>query len=162
MLEDLVNHIWDRVAAHNKQYVVGISGFGGSGKSTVAHKLSALVQPSAVIGVDNFYVLSKDVADSDWNCFDREQFRSAIVSSPSPVVFAEGVGIFHEDTVSLFDLRVWVDVDIETATERGMKRDREEQEINNDRKWLQVWKENELRFLEAHHPIEKVDFLLNN
>ncbi len=162
----LLQEISDRLEASDRSIVVAISGFGGSGKSTFARHLSEAIPGSVVVGVDQYYVKEKDVLDDDWNAFDRSKMRAEIgrlVSGSSVrLVICEGVGIFHPDTVDCFSVRIWVDTDLETATVRGMKRDREEQGHDHDHLWREIWEPVERRFEAKHDPKAKADYWLEN
>ena len=146
--------------------IVGISGYGGSGKSTLARELSNSIPRSVVIGVDHYYIKDQDVRDEDWNAFDRSEMRKEIeqqrMLGDTRLVICEGVGIFHPDTVDCFDIRIWVDTDLGTATIRGMKRDREEQGNDHDRLWREIWEPNERSFEAKHSPKEKAHFSVKN
>lgn len=161
---ELIELIRHQVEANKYQLVIGISGYGGSGKSTFARQLSEAIPGSVVVRVDQYYVKEKDVLDDDWNAFDRSKMRAEIdrLLSDSSVhlVICEGVGIFHPDTVDCFSVRIWVDTDLETSTLRGMKRDREEQGNDHDHLWREIWEPVERRFEAKHDPKGRADYLL--
>ena len=160
----LLQVIRDRIESSDRSIVVAISGYGGSGKSTFAREMSEAIPGSVVVGVDQYYVKEKDILDEDWNAFDRSRMRAEIcrLLSDSSVRLAicEGVGIFHPDTVDCFSVRIWVDTDLETATLRGMKRDREEQGNDHDHLWREIWEPVERRFETKHDPKAKADYLV--
>jgi uridine kinase len=160
----LVKEIHDRLDAQHGPLVVAISGYGGSGKSTLAREMSEAIPGSVVIGVDQYYIKEKDILDDDWNAFDRSKMRAEISRSLSDssirLVICKGVGIFHPDTVDSFSVRIWADTDLETATVRGMKRDREEQGHDHDHLWREIWEPVERRFEAKHDPKAKADFIV--
>ncbi len=160
----LLQEIRDRLESSDRSLVVAISGYGGSGKSTLAREISEAIPGSVVIGVDQYYVKEKDIVNDDWNAFDRSKMRAELgrLLSDASVRFiiCEGVGIFHPDTVDCFSLRIWFETDLETATLRGMKRDREEQGNDHDHLWREIWEPVERRFEAKHDPKSKADYLL--
>ena len=160
----LLQEVRDWLESSDRSLVIAISGYGGSGKSTFARQLSEAIPGSVVVGVDQYYVKERDILDDDWNAFDRSKMRAEIdrllLVPTASLVICEGVGIFHPDTVDRFSVRIWVDTDLETATLRGMKRDREEQGNDNDHLWREIWEPVERRFEAKHNPKAKADYLL--
>jgi uridine kinase len=169
--DDLLDEI-GRVRATSARVVVGISGFGGSGKSTLARRLVDAVPGSARIRGDDFIVpaLARE-RSADWAAIERmrlcrtvlEPFRSGHPGrfrrydwtsgdlgpeEPIPeadILVVDAVGLFHPDLDGLIDLGVWVDVDLETATERGKARDRQRGD-DDEHVWDDVWMPNERDF----------------
>ncbi len=160
--QSLIEHLQETILSTGEVLVVGISGYGGAGKSTFARTLSAEIPGSVVIGVDQFYVKEKDIVGDDWGCFDRGQMRQQIeaVKREATAIICEGVGIFHPDTVDYFLVRIWVNADLETATIRGMARDRDEQGQDHDRLWREIWEPNERRFEAKHDPKSRATHML--
>lgn len=158
--------------------VVGISGFGGAGKSTVAHDLSAHLPGSVLVPGDEFIRLRPPTTRSDdWSDMDRNRLLQQVllptqrgeagryqiydwdtqtlgewVPLTGSVVIVEGIGLFHPELVEHIDLRVWIDVDLDTATARGMWRD--ENVFRNPQVdlWEQVWKPNDADFFRRFQP----------
>jgi uridine kinase len=153
-----VRGLWESV---EKPLVLGISGYGGSGKSTFARQMSVAILGSVIIGVDDYYVKEKDVLDENWDAFDRSLMRAEIDRRLQDItvrlIICEGVGIFHPDTVDRFAIKIWVDTDLETATLRGMKRDREEQGNDHDHLWREIWAPVERAFEAKHDPKGRAD-----
>ena len=150
-LIEIIQHL----SEDNAFLVVAISGYGGSGKSTFARQLAAGIPGWVILAIDDYYA-PIPLPDDDWAAFDRSQLRSAIErqreSGGAKLVICEGVGLFHPDSLDLYDITIWVDVDLETATERGMKRDREEYHVDHDRLWREEWVPTEQRFEAKHNP----------
>ena len=161
--QDLIVQLQALAESGDQSVVIGISGYGGSGKSTFARDLSSQILDSFVIGVDQYYVLEKDALDDNWDCFDRSLMRGEVQRhlGRAKLIICEGVGIFHPDTADQFSIRIWVDLDLETATSRGMKRDREVQGQNHDHLWREIWEPNERRFEAKHDPRSKATHFLN-
>lgn len=152
--------------------VVGISGYGGSGKSTLArwltHNLPSCVR---VRGDDFLDPLLSNRRSQDWRGVDRARLAREVLGPfrrgepgqhrpydwthqrlaepvPNPegsVLVVDLVGLFHPQVCELLDVRVWMDVDLATATERGLARDAA---MGRDHRalWTDVWMPNEQDF----------------
>ena len=61
------------------------------------------------------------------------------------VLVVDLIGLFHPEILDLLDVRVWMDLDLPTATERGLQRDAE---LGRDHRalWRDVWVPNERDF----------------
>lgn len=173
----------EALRARSPRVVVGVSGFGGAGKSTLTRRLLAEVPDSARIRGDDFIVPSlARQRSSDWAAVERGRLRVEVLepfrdgrpgtfrpydwatgtrgpAEPLPdaaVLVVDAVGLFHPDLDGMLDLRVWVDVDLDTATERGRARDRRRGDADTD-VWDEVWAPNERDFAERHRPRESAD-----
>ncbi|MDE1924960.1 MAG: AAA family ATPase [Patescibacteria group bacterium] len=167
--------------------LIGVSGFGGAGKSTFARALGeALGAP--VIGVDSF--MKDRTADySRWEGIDYARLKAEVVvpflAGANPIryghfdwttngviktneiqhddiIIVEGVGLFRPELKDLFGYKVWVDCPVDEATRRGKKRDREEYKNPQDENWDGIWKRNDEEHFEAHSPKEAADFIFKN
>jgi uridine kinase len=152
--------------------VVGISGFGGSGKSTLATWLAQSVPGWVRVRGDDFLDPSRSHSRSpDWSGVDRVRLAREVLDPfrrgqpgqhqpydwaqrrlGAPVANPEGevlvvdlIGLFHPEILDLLDVRVWMDLDLPTATERGLQRDAE---LGRDHRalWRDVWVPNERDF----------------
>ena len=172
-----------RHRARSTRVVVGISGFGGSGKSTLARRLVDTVPRSVRIRGDDFIApaLARE-RSADWAAIERMRLRRTVLEpflswhpgrfrrydwgsgvlgpeEPIPeaeVLIVDAVGLFHPDLDGVIDLAVWVDVDLETATERGKQRDRMNGD-DNERVWDDVWVPNERDFAARFAPRDRAD-----
>ncbi len=169
----------------SRPLVVGISGFGGAGKSTLAQALHDLLPDSQVVPGDEFLLSRPPTARSDsWDCIDRMRLLRQVVLparsgqasryqafdweagalgpwvtlTGSPVV-VEGLGLFHPDIVGHFDLRVWIDVDLDTATSWGMERDETVYDNPQTQLWEEVWKPNDADFFRRFRPDRDVCYV---
>lgn len=158
--------------------VVGISGSGGSGKSTLARALAFAVPGAVRLRGDDFLDPERSHRRSaEWEGVERVRLVDEVLrpfqrgehgmfrrydwgmrrlGSPEPVprgevLLVDAIGLFHPETVDALDLRIWCDVDLETATERGMARDealgRRHREL-----WREVWVPNERDFAARFDP----------
>jgi len=165
--------------------VVGVSGFGGAGKSTLTRHLVESIEGSARIRGDDFLDPNQSHERSpDWNGVDRLRLRAEVLEPfrqakpgffhrfdwkmrdlglPEPiptaqVLIVDAIGLFHPELEGMFDLTVWVDVDLGLATERGKARDKRLGR-SHDRLWDDVWVPNEQEFVARFDPRASADYL---
>ena len=74
-------------------------------------------------------------------------------------IIVESLGLFVPELAELFDLRVWIDVDLDTATERGRWRDEHVYGNPQTELWLDVWKPNDAAFFNRFRPDQVADVL---
>jgi uridine kinase len=166
--------------------VVGISGFGGAGKSTLADALAAVIPGAGVVPGDEFMIARPCATRSDdWSCIDRPRLQSQVLGPAqrgevvrfqvfdwesqalgpwvsldgATAVIVEGLGLFHPELVSFFDLRVWVDVDLATATAQGLWRDTHVWNNPERELWEDVWEPNDADFFRRFRPDRAADVL---
>ncbi|MEX0917334.1 MAG: hypothetical protein WDZ90_02330 [Candidatus Paceibacterota bacterium] len=171
-----------------KPILIGVSGFGGSGKSSMARKLGeALGAP--IVGVDSFQKKGAfDTKFSLWEIMDYKRLEKEVLepfSKQEDINYAhfdaskdmishtvevkntemlviEGVGLFRPELLKYFTYKIWVDVPIEEAIIRGKKRDREEYGNPTDELWDGTWKENDLEYYDKFRPNEVADVIIKN
>ncbi len=182
MLSPEVSSVVDAVtaasAAASHPVVVGISGYGGAGKSTLAEALVAALPDAVWMRGDDFLDPERSHRRSaDWDGVERERLRDTVLvpfraqaagmfqrfdwsrgvlgdAEPLPVadlLVVDLIGLFHPAVLPALDLTVWCDIDLETATSRGMARDRAEGH-DHDHFWRDVWMPNERDFERAFDP----------
>jgi uridine kinase len=173
-------------AADQPRVVAAISGFGGSGKSTLSAQLGALLD-ATVIHVDDFIAADEHGAKENYlHDWDRlEQLTLARLKVDTEVVsriydwptnrqilerstlgkhvIVEGsAGLISDGYRRYFDLTVWIDVPAHIAHARGKMRDKVEQGVNHDDLWDNVWAPLELDQFAIQRPDLKADLLLRN
>jgi len=134
--------------------IVGISGFGGAGKSTLADAVARELPGCLVVAGDEFLLERPPTRRSDnWDVVDRDRLRAQVLKETGVShLVVEGLGLFVPELVGLFDLRVWLEVDLETATAQGMWRDEHVYDNPQTEFWLDVWKPNDADFFRRHRP----------
>lgn len=177
-MDTLIDEVGRVRAASGRPVVVGVSGFCGSGKSTLTRALVGAVPGAVRMRGDDFLdpALSHERSD-DWSGVERvrlrdtvlEPFRAAAGGSfrrydwsarslgpeePLPggeVLVVDLIGLFHPTALPALDLTVWCDLDLETAAVRGQRRDRALGR-DHERLWNDVWIPNERDFAERFDP----------
>lgn len=185
MLEDLRQRV-EQLLEKKDHIVVGISGFGGSGKTYLAELLKNSFSGSSTwVQLDNFLVdhgQGKGWAGGyDWNRFesvlrdiaagkdlhyqaydwDKNALTDWYIDEKLPrVIVVEGVRLFHPRISRYFDLKVWVDRSLENATDSGKQRDRANGADDVHIKlWDDVWTPKEKEFIEEFNPRAQADYL---
>lgn len=162
---------------------VGISGFGGSGKSTLARSLTNRVEGSVRMRGDDFLDPTRSHRrSSDWDGVERLRLASDVLAPfreqtsstfqrfdwsarelgpreivpTGDVMIVDLIGLFHPEATGALDLRIWGDVDLETATDRGIARDAL---LGRDHVtlWHDVWVPNERDFMDNFSPRDTAD-----
>ncbi|UOW04478.1 phosphoglycerate transporter [Clavibacter michiganensis subsp. michiganensis] len=183
---ELTRHVRAMRVATDRPLVVGVSGYGGSGKSTLARVLTAALPGSVRLRGDDFLDPSRSHRRSpDWDGVDRlrlveealDPLRSGrggafrrydwgrrALGGPerlpeTDLLVVDLIGLLHPETRPWIDLAVWCDVDLETASARGMARDAR---LGRDHDALlrDVWIPNERDFDAGFAPRASADVLL--
>lgn len=144
--------------------VVGISGHGGAGKSTLAARLMADLggQPEQVVRTDRFYAVDAGPGSGlfdlhDWPALFDLLNRLRATPNPQrlvypvrtyngaqrtcdepmpPVVIVEGIRLLRPETMPLLDLAVWINLSPESAGRRAIERNRNQGDTSAE---LDLW-----------------------
>lgn len=166
------------------RFVVGIDGFGGAGKSTIAHQLAAKLNRAVVVPMDDF-IVKDHLYDNSWeSAWDRRRLIDQVLRSfragdevnyqrlewesgslgdlerlpDADVLIVEGLTAFHPDAAPLFDYRIWIDTPAEVARERGRARDAG---TENEKYW-DLWSSNDQAYFKVHRPDQLADAVVSN
>ncbi|GAA5153200.1 AAA family ATPase [Nocardioides marinquilinus] len=163
---DVVRARVERLAATlDRPPVVGVSGHGGAGKSTLAARLVGDLggRPDQVVGTDRFYAVGAGPGSGlldlhDWPRLLELLRRVRATPTPArlgypvrtyegaervvdvampPVVVLEGIRLFRPETRPLLDLAVWIDLSPEVAGRRAVERNRGQ---GDDDAELDLWR----------------------
>jgi hypothetical protein len=161
--------------------IVAVDGRGGSGKTTLAERLAASMEPAAVVHSDDVAWWHSRFGWDDlmiqgviaplragrgvhyqppgW----AKRGRQGHIDVPAGVrtVFLEGVGVSRRSLAALIDVAVWVQSDYEEARRRGIARDVAEGlgEEEALREWL-AWEAEEVPFLLDDRPWERARYIV--
>jgi len=183
-LEEIVKTI-QKMPHAAKPILIGIEGFGGSGKTTVADILAGRLGDAYVVHIDDFIVKEK-ITDPSWDTggFDRKRLEEQVlkpatsgraityqkliwqsntlsdyVTIPqSKYLIVEGISSYHPDIRDYYDYTLWVDTPMAIAKERGHARDGSNENADH---W-DLWTENDRRYQQKYHPEQAADFMYSN
>jgi uridine kinase len=180
--------IIEKIKSLSQPVLIGISGFGGSGKTTLAEQLGKGLNAS-VVGVDSF-MIDRTLTDyRRWEIMDFTRLENEVLkpftNNQNPISYGhfdwgkngivetreiehngylivEGVGLFRPELLKYFSYKIWIDCPLEEANERGKKRDREVHLNPQDEYWNGIWKENEKQYFSEFKPNEIADAVIRN
>lgn len=187
MQNELCAQITD-LLSRQERVVVGICGYGGSGKSFVADKIAKQfgIEDGQILHMDYLHPKADNTNDEveifndhDWPLIykilqaARTQERlvydtmglwghSHHIDTPMPkVLIIEGVRLLRSEIMPLLDIGVWIDCPVELATERAKARDRSTgQNEEHIAKWDNEWVPKNNRYVEQVHPEKLATFIL--
>jgi uridine kinase len=154
---------------------VGIDGFGGTGKSTLAAAVAARVEGATVVAVDDFN--SPLITEWDWERFRAQVLLPLLAGrpahyqvwnwdqnvggdwvdvAPGGVVIVEGVSSTRAEVGTPWDLTVWVEAPREVRLARAIERDGEAMRWV----WEEVWMPSEEAYAAREHPWDRVDLIV--
>jgi uridine kinase len=70
----------------------------------------------------------------------------------------DGISSYHPDIEHYYDFKIWVDTPIETAKQRGLQRDSDNENVVMWNKWAKC----DLAYQKRYHPEERADYIIDN
>ena len=165
--------------------IIGIEGFGGSGKTTIAQHLSDSLEDSYVIHIDDFIVKEKLLEPAwDTGVFDHERLEKQILLPASlgdqfmyqklvyeentlgelitvlgiKYLIIEGISCYIPKLRHYFDFKIWINTPIKVAMERGRARDGTHGSEVDWKKWAAI----DVAYQKKYLPRDIADFTITN
>jgi uridine kinase len=154
--------------------IMGIGGFGGAGKTTLARRVEGEIGDAQVVATDAFWtgssfdlerlrtsvldrLLAGEVAEFDEWDWASKSANTGRRLRPEGLIIVEGVCALHEMFRDDLRVRVWVDAPRDVRLERGVARDGEASRAT----WEHVWMPNERSYVERDDPISCAHLLVD-
>ena len=155
---------------------VGVDGFGGAGKTTLADELAAAVPGAVVVHVDDF--ARPALAEWDWDRFAAQLAEPLLAGRPARyqawdwgrdaggewvdvppgrLVVVEGVSCTRAEVRLPWDLTIWVDAPRDVRLQRALERDGPDMMS----RWLDDWMPSEEAYAARECPQERVDLIVD-
>jgi uridine kinase len=171
--------------AKSRPVLIGIEGYGGSGKTTVAQRLAEALGDACVVSIDDFIVKEKlTVASWDDGAFDLARLEEQVLlpaSQGQPVSYQrlqwetntlseaiavpdvdyliiEGISSYHPSIEHYYDYKIWVESPREVAQQRGHTRDGS----NENAQYWEIWAKNDVAYQQQYHPEQRADCVFAN
>ncbi|MGI8678563.1 MAG: uridine kinase family protein [Jatrophihabitans sp.] len=156
---------------------VGIDGYGGAGKTTLAAAVALAVPDVVVIHVDDF--AAPQLPGWDWARFERQVAAPLRADRPARyqrwafernegaewrdvptgrIVVIEGVSSTRREVGVAWDLQIWLDAPLSTWLARARARDGEQMMA----RWLEDWIPSENAYVADQRPQERVDLIVQS
>lgn len=189
MYDELINRI-EGLLVEKSPVTVGITGYGGSGKSHLANRIADHlgISEDQLLHMDYLHPEpgqpkdKKDVFnDHDWSLIygilkdakdgKRLKYRSMGLwghskefDEPAPnVLIIEGVRLLRKEIMPYLDIAVWIDADVDYVTERAKIRDRElGQDEAHIRRWDEEWVPKNDRYIQEVNPKKLANFIFTD
>ncbi len=168
-----------RLKKDDQTFLIAIDGFGGSGKSTMAHDLARRLDNVSIVHSDDFHLPELNRSDRariseqvikplkanriaryqrfDWPSSSLAEWHEIY---PRGVVILEGVSMLHPDLGNQYDLTIWIDMPQEEAAKRGIDRDLHEYKVDTREQWEKIWIPQEKEYVESVNPKAKADIIV--
>jgi len=186
IMEDILAFIKAKYEKHrsiNQSFVVGINGIDCSGKTTFAKSVSRYFTHHKIkndcLDIDNFNNRAiesetyKAFVSGSWDEKDLNKYYKLIINYSDaigavseykkkyPLVILEGIFIYKPQLADLFDLKIFLDIDISL----GRKRFAERRSLKQDKRPLEIydeiWMLSHIRYESEVHPKRISDLVID-
>lgn len=185
--DELLARVRALVERLDRPPVVGISGHGGAGKSTLAARLAGDlgVTEDQVVGTDAFHATTCGPGAGMWEQHDWPALEAVVRSARRgadrlrydyrwwsgetgsedhpmpPVLLVEGIRLLGDRTRDWFDLTVWIDLHADAAGVRAIARNTEQGDDDAELDlWRTKWVPEGHAYEEQERPLDRADLVL--
>ncbi len=162
-------------ACPGQTVLLGIDGYGGSGKTTFAARLAAALGGAVVVHIDDFAAPS--VPEWDWERFRAQLLLPLLAGRPGRyqrwdwtsdtgaewhdvatgrAVIVEGVSSIRRELAAPWALTIWVDAPPDERLRRAVERDGP-QLLQT---WRELWIPSEQAYVAREDPLARVDLIV--
>jgi uridine kinase len=185
-MEDILSFIKAKYEKHrsiNQSFVVGINGIDCSGKTTFAKSVSRYFTHHKIendcLDIDNFNNRAiesetyKAFVSGSWDEKDLNKYYKLIINYSDaigavseckkkyPLVILEGIFIYKPQLADLFDLKIYLDINISLGRKRFAKR----RSLKEDKRPLEIydeiWMLSHIRYESEVHPKRISDLVID-
>ena len=176
-MEDILAFIkakYEKYGSITQSFVVGINGIDCSGKTTFAKSVSKYFAHHKIendhLDIDNFNNPAiesetyKAFVSGSWGEEDLNKYYELIINYSDairavsesqkkyPLVILEGIFIYKPQLVNLFDLKIYLDIDISLGRKRFTKRRSLKQDKRPFEIYDEIWMLSHIRYESEVHP----------
>ena len=185
-MEDILAFIKEKYEKHrsiSRSFVVGINGIDCSGKTTFAKAMSKYFSYYKIendhLDIDNFNNPAiesetyKSFVSGSWGKKDLNKYYELIINYSDairavsesqkkyPLVILEGIFIYKPQLVNLFDLKIYLDIDISLGRKRFAKRSSLKQDKRPFEIYDEIWMLSHIRYESEVHPKRISDLVID-
>ena len=186
IVEDILAFIKAKYEKHrsiNQSFVVGINGIDCSGKTTFAKSVSKYFTHHKVenyrLDIDNFNnpaiesATYKAFVSGSWDEKDLNKYYKLIINYSDairavseykkkyPLVILEGIFIYKPQLADLFDLKIYLDINISLGRKRFAKRRSLKQDKRPFEIYDEIWMLSYIRYESEVHPKQISDLVID-
>ncbi len=185
-MKDILAFIKAKYEKHrsiSRSFVVGINGIDCSGKTTFAKSVSKYFTHHKIendhLDIDNFNNPAiesetyKSFVSGSWGKKDLNKYYELIINYSDairavsesqkkyPLVILEGIFIYKPQLVNLFDLKIYLDIDISLGRKRFAKRRSLKQDKRPFDIYDEIWMLSHIRYESEVHPKRISDLVID-
>jgi uridine kinase len=186
IVEDILAFIKAKYEKHrsiNQSFVVGINGIDCSGKTTFAKSVSKYFTHHKIendcLDIDNFNNRAiesetyKAFVSGSWDEKDLNKYYKLIINYSDaikavseykkkyPLVILEGIFIYKPQLADLFDLKIYLDINISLGRKRFAKRRSLKQDKRPFEIYDKIWMLSHIRYESEVHPKRISDLVID-
>ena len=185
-MEDILSFIKAKYEKHrsiNQSFVVGINGIDCSGKTTFAKSVSKYFTHHKIendcLDIDNFNNRAiesetyKAFVSGSWDEKDLNKYYKLIINYSDairavseskkkyPLVILDGIFIYKPQLADLFDLKIYLDINISLGRKRFAKRRSLKQDKRPFEIYDEIWMLSHIRYESEVHPKRISDLVID-